>query len=85
MPPTLPFYLDRFDPRPYPTEELLRGDLHRRSAGTGLGLAISRQLVRQMGSEIRLEAPAGGGSLFWFEATGPLVARPSAPPASAAS
>jgi signal transduction histidine kinase len=50
------------------------GERHRRSAGTGLGLAISRQLVRQMGSEIRLEAPAGGGSLFWFEAAGLPVA-----------
>jgi len=56
------------------------GELHRRSAGTGLGLAISRQLVRQMGSEIRLEAHAGGGSLFWFEAAEPLVSPPSAPP-----
>ena len=44
------------------------GELHRRRAGTGLGLAISRQLVRQMGSEIRLEAEPGGGSVFWFEA-----------------
>ena len=61
------------------------GELHRRSAGTGLGLAISRQLVRQMGSEIRLEAPAGGGSLFWFEAAGLPVAQPSAPATNAAS
>ncbi|MBI3367804.1 MAG: response regulator [Burkholderiales bacterium] len=44
------------------------GELHRRSAGTGLGLAISRQLVRQMGSEIRLESNTPSGSRFWFEA-----------------
>ena len=59
------------------------GDLHRRSAGTGLGLAISRQLVRQMGSEIRLEAPAGGGSLFWFEAASLPAAQPPTPATSA--
>ena len=53
------------------------GDLHRRSAGTGLGLAISRQLVRQMGSEIRLEACPRGGSLFWFEAATPHATPPS--------
>lgn len=35
-----------------------------RAQGTGLGLAISRQLMEQMGGEIRVEALATGGSRF---------------------
>ena len=43
----------------------------RRYGGTGLGLAISKRLVELMGGLIGVDAPAAGGSNFWFEL--PLV------------
>jgi len=57
------------------------GDLNRRVGGTGLGLAISRQIIRTMGSDVRVQsrqAHEGGahGSKFWFELALPIV-RPS--------
>ena len=39
----------------------------RRYGGTGLGLAISKRLVELMGGRIGVDAPADGGSNFWFE------------------
>lgn len=40
------------------------GSTTRKYGGTGLGLALGKRLVELMGGEIRLESPAGGGSLF---------------------
>ncbi|MGF6773720.1 PAS domain S-box-containing protein [Paraburkholderia sp. GAS199] len=48
------------------------GDFTRRTGGVGLGLAISRQLVRMMGSEIRVTSAVGEGSIFWFELDAPV-------------
>ena len=48
------------------------GDFTRRTGGVGLGLAISRQLVRMMGSEIRVSSVVGQGSTFWFELDAPV-------------
>ena len=39
----------------------------RRYGGTGLGLAICKRLVELMGGLIGVDAPAAGGSNFWFE------------------
>ena len=39
----------------------------RRRGGTGLGLAIGRALVRAHGGRVGVDAPAEGGSTFWFE------------------
>ena len=38
-----------------------------RAEGSGLGLTISQQLVRLMGSELRVESEPGAGSHFWFD------------------
>jgi PAS domain S-box-containing protein len=58
------------------------GDLRRRSAGTGLGLAISQQIVKLMGSEIRVRSAPGVGTTFWFDLRVPAVQ--TAPPLPAA-
>ena len=49
------------------------GDVQSRAAGTGLGLAISQQLVRLMGSDLKVESVLGEGSTFWFEASFSVV------------
>jgi CheY-like chemotaxis protein len=35
--------------------------------GSGLGLAIASQIVRKMGSELKMSSSVGEGSRFWFE------------------
>lgn len=51
----------------------------RRFGGTGLGLSISRQLVREMGGDIRAHSTPRQGSVFEFTIELPL-ARASHPP-----
>ena len=47
---------------------------------SGLGLAIARQLVRLMGSELRLESQTGQGALFWFDLSAPVAEESAVPP-----
>ena len=35
--------------------------------GTGLGLTISQNLIKQMGSEIKVQSEVNQGSIFWFD------------------
>ncbi|MBV9512318.1 MAG: response regulator [Caulobacteraceae bacterium] len=44
-----------------------------RTDSSGLGLAIVRRLVAAHGGRVGLDAPAAGGSRFWFEAEFPLA------------
>jgi signal transduction histidine kinase len=45
----------------------------RASGGTGLGLAICSRLVSAMGGLIGTKPAVGGGTVFWFELSLPLV------------
>ncbi|MGD1805269.1 ATP-binding protein [Dapis sp. BLCC M126] len=48
------------------------GDQVKQSQGTGLGLAISSQIVKLMGSQIKVESQLGVGSTFYFAVKLPL-------------
>jgi len=49
------------------------GSTTRTFGGTGLGLTIVRQLVQQMGGEVRLQSAPGQGSTFSFDLELPLA------------
>ncbi|NEO63956.1 MAG: response regulator, partial [Moorea sp. SIO4G2] len=49
------------------------GDTERRIAGAGLGLAISQQIVKLMGSKLKVKSQLGKGSTFWFDVTLPVI------------
>jgi len=55
---------------------------NRRYGGAGLGLAISRRIVRGMGGDIGVTRRSGGGSVFSFALSLPVVeaTAPGAPP-----
>ncbi len=51
--------------------EQLDQSLTRRFSGMGLGLSISKEIVRQMGGEIKVKSEPGKGSIFSFTANFP--------------
>ena len=53
------------------------GDIQSRTAGTGLGLSLSKQLVKLMGSKLKVKSQSGYGSTFWFDLVIPVVQVPT--------
>lgn len=49
------------------------GDIPSRGVGTGLGLSIAQQLVKLMGSELKVKSKLGNGSTFWFDVIFPVT------------
>ncbi|MDB5776224.1 MAG: response regulator [Herbaspirillum sp.] len=47
----------------------------RQYGGTGLGMSLAREVVTLMGSEIIVQSELGKGSLFYFDADLPVVAK----------
>ena len=46
---------------------------HTNREGTGLGLTISQNIVREMGSTIKVISTPGEGSTFWFDLALPII------------
>ena len=53
------------------------GDIQSITAGTGLGLSLSKQLVKLMGSKLKVKSQLGYGSTFWFDLVLPVVEVPT--------
>ncbi len=53
------------------------GDIQSITAGTGLGLSLSKQLVKLMGSQLKVKSQLGYGSTFWFDLVLPVVEVPT--------
>ena len=55
-------------------EAFSQGDMSmtKKYSGQGLGLTVCRQLINEMGSELRVQSQEGKGSRFWFTITVPV-------------
>ena len=54
-----------------PFQQSLQNDSN--GEGTGLGLTISQNIIKEMGSEIKVQSTSGEGSVFWFDLSLPII------------